>query len=288
MSADSAVATLYVVGTPIGNLADLSTRAVDILIAVDRILAEDTRRSGILLRDRSIHTPVVSLHAHNEAERTQAALGWLDEGDDLALVSDAGTPVVSDPGRRLVEAVWEAGHRVVPVPGPSAVTAALAVSGFPADRFTFLGFVPRKGRERSALLDRIAGAEETVVLFESPERLGRLLEQLASRCEGARSVAVARELTKLHEEVFRGTLTEAARYYRTGARGEVTVVVEPTGAPPPGSAEVDREAGRLLARALLADGGRPSRVAREVAKRLGIPRNAAYTLVQEEAEGDAG
>lgn len=286
MGTNSAVATLYVVGTPIGNLADLPRRAADTLASVDRILAEDTRRSAILLRDRSIDTPLVSLHRHNEAERTQEALGWLDAGEDLALVSDAGTPVVSDPGRRLVEAVWKAGHRVVPIPGPSAVTAALAVSGFPADRFTFLGFLPRKGRERDALLDRIVGAEETVVLFESPERLARLLDDLASRCGHERRVAVARELTKLHEEVFRGTLAEAERYYREGARGEVTVVVEPTRTPRPGSAEVDREAGRLLARALLDDGARPSRAAREVAKRLGIPRNTAYTLVQEEAGGD--
>jgi 16S rRNA (cytidine1402-2'-O)-methyltransferase len=282
------VSTLFVVATPIGNLEDLTRRAERVLVECDRVLAEDTRRTGILLRHVGSERPVVSLHAHNEASRVPQALQWLAAGEVLVLVSDAGTPVVSDPGVRLVRAAEEAGHAVVPVPGASAVVSALAVSGLPADRFTFLGFLPRKGRERAALLDRIVLAEESVVLFESPERLVRLLDELCERCDvgapGERRVAVCRELTKLHEDVFRGTLSEAARYYREqGVRGEITLVVE-GGGEGEGSDEVDEVAGTALARALLGDGVRPSRAAREVSSRLGISRNAAYEIVQKARE----
>ena len=271
---------LYLVATPIGNLEDISRRAARVLGEVSRVLAEDTRRTTVLLNHLGARPALVSLHEHNEAERTEDALGWLDAGEELALVSDAGTPLVSDPGARLVRAAAEAGHKVVPLPGPSAVLAALVASGLPSERFAFLGFPPRRGAERAQLLERVAASEETVVLFESPERLGALLADLVSACGEERPAAVGRELTKVHEEVVRGTLAEALRYYEEHPpRGEVTVVVE--GAPEAGPADAaDRAAARTLAQALVDEGLRPSHAAREVARRLGLPRNLAYEIVQ--------
>lgn len=276
------MATLYVVSTPIGNLQDLTHRAEAVLAGVDRVLAEDTRHSGRLLAHLGLDQPLVSLHAHNEASRVAQVLGWLDAGEDLAMISDAGTPLVSDPGARLVQAVADAGHALVPVPGPSAPLAALVVSGLPTHRFAFLGFVPRKGADRRSTLRRVAGSEETTVLFESPERLQALLADLVLACGEGRRAAVARELTKLHESVVRGTLGEVARYYQEHPpRGEVTVVVAPAEATGPDPEEMETAA-RTMARALLAEGRTPSRAAREVARQTGLSRNQAYTLVQEE------
>jgi len=275
------VATLYLVSTPIGNLGDLSPRAAEVLKGVRRILAEDTRRTGVLAKHVGSSVTLVSLHAHNEAGRTQRVLEWLDDGDDMALVSDAGTPLVSDPGGRLVGAVWERGHTVVPIPGASAVLAALAGSGLPAERFVFLGFPDRKGKGRRALLDRVAGTEETVILFESPNRLVALLDDLEAACGAGRRVAVARELTKIHEEFVRGTLVEASAYYREHPpRGEVTLVVAP-GEPVSVDDEGKEEEGRALARELLAEGMTPSRVAKEIARSLDVARNTAYRIVHE-------
>jgi 16S rRNA (cytidine1402-2'-O)-methyltransferase len=279
------VATLYLVSTPIGNLGDLSSRAAQVLGSVDRILAEDTRRTRVLTDHVGVGVQLVSLHAHNEAERTARVLEWLDEGENLALVSDAGTPLVSDPGGRLVEAVWERGHSVVPIPGASAVLAALAASGLPAERFTFLGFPERKGKGRVDLLDRVSRSQETVILFESPRRLVPLLGALAEVCGPGRRVAVARELTKIHEEFVRGTLEEVSRYYSEHpARGEVTVVIAPAEA----DLEDDErraEGGRALARELLSEGMTPSRVAKEVSRRFGVPRNSAYRIVHQLEDG---
>ncbi len=273
------MATLHLVSTPIGNLGDLSPRAAETLRTADRILAEDTRRTRVLAAHVGASAPLVSVHAHNEAERVASILGWLDAGETLALVSDAGTPVVSDPGGRVVAAVVEAGHTVVPIPGPSAVLAALAASGLPTGRFTFLGFPARKGKARTADLERVRTAEDATVLFESPNRLVRLLEELAERC-GDRRVAVARELTKLHEEIVRGTLSEVAAYYgEHPPRGEVTLVVGPA---PAGRGEADvKEHARRLARELLSEGKKPSAAAREVAGRLGLARNEAYRIVHD-------
>ena len=279
------MSTLYLVSTPIGNLGDLSPRAVETLRSVDRILAEDTRRSRLLAERAGSTAPLVSLHAHNERARADTVLSWLEAGERLAMVSDAGTPLVSDPGARLVGEVLAAGHEVVPVPGPSAVLAALVASGFVTDRFVFLGFPERKGRERGRLLERVAASEETVVLFESPNRLVGLLEALAEVCGPDRRVAVARELTKLHEEFVRGTLAEAATYYSEHPpRGEVTVVLEPVSRPGPGkeAAAEDREGeARELAAQLLSGGTKPSQVAKEVARRLDLARNDAYRIVHE-------
>jgi 16S rRNA (cytidine1402-2'-O)-methyltransferase len=274
--------SLYVISTPIGNLEDITLRAIRILGEVSAVLAEDTRRTGILLRHLALTTPLLSYHQHNEEARSREALDRLGAGEDLALVSDAGTPLVSDPGERLTARVLDAGHRVVPIPGPSAVLAALVASGLPALPFTFLGFPPRKGRQREAFLERVVEARETTVFFESPERTSALLGELASRADPGRRGVVTRELTKLHEEVRRGTLGELARYYEEiPPRGEVTLVVAPAEPPSPGeTAQVDDAAARALGAALLGEGQRPSRAAREVSRRLGIPRNQSYEILQ--------
>jgi 16S rRNA (cytidine1402-2'-O)-methyltransferase len=275
------VSILYLVSTPIGHLGDLTHRAGEILGSVNRVLVEDTRRTRVLLQHLGVRTPMVSLHAHNEAERVASVLGWLDAGESLALVSDAGTPLVSDPGERLVPAVLEAGHDVVAIPGPSAILAALVSSGLPAVPFRFLGFPPRKGKERSGFLEAVAESPDTVVLFESPERLHALLVALEGVCGAHRPVAVARELTKLHEEITRGTLAEVGAYYSEGrVRGEICVVV---GGRPASAGEplADEEAGVALARSLLIGGMSPSRAAREVARIVGLPRSVAYRIVHD-------
>ena len=280
------MSTLYVVATPIGNLEDLTARAARILGEVDRVVAEDTRRTSILLRHLGLRVPLSSLHAHNEAARTASLIEWLDAGETVALVSDAGTPVVSDPGERTVDAVRSAGHEVVPVPGPSAVLAALVGSGLPAERFAFLGFVPRKGADRRSTLARIAESSETTIVFESPERLVKLLEALHEVAPG-RAMCVARELTKVHEEFRRGTAAELEAYYReAGVRGEVTLVVSPAPASTVDVAEDQEDRAREMARERLRAGDRPSRVARDVSRETGVSRNRAYELVQLLREAD--
>ena len=270
---------LYVVATPIGNLSDTSARAAAVLGAVDRVLAEDTRRTRVLLDHLNVHAPLTSLHEHNEASRAAGIVDRLNEGQELALVSDAGTPLLSDPGERLIQAVLGAGHTVVPVPGPSAILTALVGAGFPTVPFTFHGFVPRKGALRASLLERIARASETSVVFESPRRLEGLLADLRDVAGDTRRVVVAREMTKIHEEFFRGTMAEAGSYYAEHpARGEVTVVVSPV-AENETRKRVDEAAAQVLAQALLAEGLTPSRAAREVSARLGIAKNAAYEIV---------
>ena len=269
------MAILYLVSTPIGNLSDLSGRAARVLGEVERIFAEDTRRTGRLLQHFGVDTPLTSLHQHNEAARAGRVLECLESGGDAAVVSDAGTPLVSDPGARVVDAALEAGHDVVPVPGPSAVLAALVGSGLPADRFVFLGFAPRKGLERRALLQRVADSPETTVLFEAPGRLRRLLADLERACTPGRRVAVAREMTKLHEEFVRGTLAEARAHFGERApRGEVTLVIDRS----PGG-EPDESAAREVAAGLLAGGARPSEAVRELMARIGVSRNRAYRIV---------
>lgn len=280
------MSTLYLVSTPIGNVEDLSPRARRVLCDVDRVAAEDTRRTGRLLDRLGIEADLVSLHRHNEAKRTERLLGWLAEGLTIGLVSDAGTPLVSDPGARLVRAARDAGHDVVPIPGPSAVLAGLAASGLPWERFTFLGFLPRKGRERGQLLRRIAASTETSVLFESPERTVALLEALIEVCGEGREASVGRELTKLHEEIRTGTLAELLDYYgSSGVRGEVTVCVAAASA---ADAAPDRAEAPVEARRLLEGGMKPSAAAREIARRFGIDRASAYGIVQEAGsrEGD--
>jgi 16S rRNA (cytidine1402-2'-O)-methyltransferase len=220
------VGTLYVVGTPIGNLEDLSDRARRVLGAVDAVAAEDTRRTGRLLASFGVRARLISFFEGNETRRVPELVGLLREGSDVALVTDGGMPSVSDPGYRLVAACVAEDIAVDVVPGPSAALAALVLSGLPTDRFTFEGFLPRSGGKRQARLASIAASDHTVVVFESPYRVVRTLEDL--RALGVeRRVAVARELTKLHQEVVRGTVQEVIdRLAGRTLKGEVTLVVE--------------------------------------------------------------
>jgi 16S rRNA (cytidine1402-2'-O)-methyltransferase len=272
--------TLYVVATPLGHLGDLSPRAAEVLRTVPVVAAEDTRRSRALLSHLDAHPKLVSYHAHAGAGRGDLLLAILQDGRDVALVTDAGTPAVSDPGAALVAAVRSAGMVVVPIPGPSAVATALSAAGLPADRYCFMGFVPRKGSERRRLLARAAAEEWTTVFFEAPGRLRDLLSDLAEVAGPDRDAVVARELTKLHEEIRAGTLGGLLLHYgEEGPRGEVTVLLRGTGEPPP---EPDRTGeGVALARELLASGHTRKETAREVVERLGIPRNDAYRMVMD-------
>jgi 16S rRNA (cytidine1402-2'-O)-methyltransferase len=271
------VATLFLVSTPIGNLGDITLRGIETLRSVVRVYAEDTRRTRVLLDRHGIDVPLRSIHQHNERARTEEILAQLDAGASVAVVCDAGTPLVSDPGATLVARTVASGHTVVPVPGPSAVLAALVASGLPTDRFAFLGFVPRKGGARVRALERIAGSEETTVVFESPERLVKLISDLVEHCEEERGIAVARELTKVHEEFVRGTPAELLSYYQENPpRGEVTVVVAPR---PDGPERQDLEMVSDLARDLLEEGYRPSAAAKELARRTGLQRNQAYRVI---------
>jgi 16S rRNA (cytidine1402-2'-O)-methyltransferase len=267
--------TLHVIATPIGNLDDITLRALDELRATDLLFAEDTRHTRILLGRHGIAVRARSLHAHNEAERCAEALAALAEGRRVALVSDAGTPTVSDPGARLVAEAIAAGHAVIALPGASAVLAALVVSGLPATPFTFVGFLPRRGRERSELLDSIRARAETLVFFESPQRIADTLSELADSF-GDRRACVARELTKLHEEAARGTLRELAAKFAEGARGEITLVVE--GARAEDAPAPSVESLRARASQLLAAGLSPRDVADALRGETRAPRRELYAL----------
>ena len=272
--------TLYVVATPLGNLGDLSLRAMEVLRAVPVVAAEDTRRTRGLLSHLGASPRLLSYHAHSEEPRLEVLLEILQDGRDVALVSDAGTPVVSDPGTDLVAAARATGITVVPIPGPSAVATALSAAGLKGDRYLFLGFIPRKGSERARLLARAAAEEWSVVFFEAPPRLADLLEDLARAVGGGRRAVVARELTKLHEEFRAGTLAELAGYYSEHPpRGEITIVLEGTGAP----AEPPDRTGEAVEQAtlLLAEGLTRREVVRRISETLGLPRNDAYRLVME-------
>ncbi len=263
---------LFLVGTPIGNLGDMTERAKETLAGVDVVAAEDTRRTGRLLSRFGIKRPLVSLFEGNEARRTAELLTGLREGKDVALVTDAGMPLISDPGHRLVRACVDEGIDVRVVPGPSAVTAGLAVSGLPSDRFVFEGFLPRKAGDRRERLRSLADEQRTIVVFESPVRLETLLRDVLEEV-GDRRVAVARELTKLHEEVVRGRASEVlARIAGAEPKGEVVVVIE-------GRARGDDVALAELvveARRLVDDGMRKREAASSVAKRHDASANAIY------------
>lgn len=272
--------TLYVVATPLGNLGDLSLRAAEVLGRVPVVAAEDTRRTRGLLTHLGAQPNLLSFHAHSDSHRLERLLEILRSGRDVALVSDAGTPTVSDPGMDLVAAVRAAGLSVVPIPGASAVATALSAAGLPGDRYLFLGFIPRKGRERARLLARAAAEQWSVVFFEAPTRLAALLGDLIPLAGANRTVVIARELTKMHEEIRDGTLGELFDYYVTVTpRGELTVVLEGTGEPP---VEPDRtEDAMEQATSLLAEGMTRREVARRLTESLGLPRNEAYRLVME-------
>jgi 16S rRNA (cytidine1402-2'-O)-methyltransferase len=272
--------TLFVVATPIGNLEDISLRALRVLREASVVAAEDTRRTAKLLQHFEIDTPQLSLHEHNERWRLKPMLERLSRGELVALVTDAGTPLVSDPGAELVRAVLAAGHRVEVVPGPSAVLAALVGSGLSAEAFTFLGFPPPREGARRAWL-RAAGAEpRTVVFFEAPHRIAETLADLVATL-GDRDIAVGRELTKLHEEMLRGPASDVLA--RLGApRGEYTVVVAPPGAGELGHTPPALDDARAWEefQALTAAGARRREAIATIARRYGRPGRDVYAAVE--------
>jgi len=271
---------LFIVATPIGNLADITFRAVETLKAVHTIAAEDTRFSRKLLQHYGIETPMIALHEHNEASRSEALLKRLQNGEDIALISDAGTPLISDPGYRLVLRLRQANIRITPIPGASSVLAALCAAGLPTDHFRFAGFLPRSGKARSMELKRIASSDETTVLLESPRRLLASLRDFETLLDDTREITIARELTKLFEEFVSGSLTEVIGHFEEHApRGEMVLMIGP--ASDETIALTDQDILNYLAdesMQLLP----PSARARAVAKTLDVSKSRVYALMVSE------
>jgi 16S rRNA (cytidine1402-2'-O)-methyltransferase len=276
--------TLVVVATPIGNLEDLSPRAARTLREVDLVLAEDTRRTGRLLAHVGSQVGQRALHEHNEREQVGEVLDRLREGARIALVSDAGTPAVSDPGYRLLRACADAGVRIEPIPGPSAAMAALVVSGLPTDRVAFEGFLPRKGAARHRRLIELGDETRTMVLYVAPHRAATDLGDLAEACGADRPAALCRELTKLHEDVMRGSLAELAASVDAGVRGELTLVLsgrrlDMAAATPTAQELVDR------VRGLIATGSTKKAAIAQVAAAADLPKREVYQAVLDAGGG---
>jgi 16S rRNA (cytidine1402-2'-O)-methyltransferase len=267
--------TLYLVGTPIGNLEDMSFRAVRILQNVDVIAAEDTRHTGKLLHHFQVSTPQISYHEHNRLSRTGELVERLRQGKAIALVTDAGTPGISDPGYDLVKACATAGIPVVPIPGPSAAIAGLIASGLPCDRFVFEGFLPAKSQARRTHLETLKSETRTLIFYEAPHRLCQTLADLAIL--GAdREIALARELTKLHEEIWRGTIAEAITHYtHRDPQGEFTLVVAGVASQPTVFSDDAIKAALLT---LLGEGMSRAEASRQLATQLALPRRQIYQL----------
>jgi 16S rRNA (cytidine1402-2'-O)-methyltransferase len=269
---------LFVVGTPIGNLEDISLRALRTLREVSLIAAEDTRTTRKLLSHYDIHTRITSYNDDNKRKKIPYIIERLRDGD-VALVSEAGTPGISDPGQELVAAAWEAGATVVPVPGPSAITAALAAAGIPSRGFTFLSFLPRRTGARRRLLRSFDGRDDTLVVFEAPHRLHETLEDMRAEL-GDRRIVVCRELTKVHEEVFRGRISEALAHFLE-PRGEFTLVVRPASEEEPSKEQGQRELEATVIEEMrrLRDDGRSAQEAlRLLSERYGVARRRLYRL----------
>lgn len=269
--------TLYIVATPIGNLEDFTYRAVRVLGEVSVIACEDTRHTRVLLDHYGISRPMISYHEHNEAERTAELVGRLQVGDSVALVSDAGTPLVSDPGYRLVAAATEAGIPVVPIPGVSASITALSASGLPTDSFRFAGFFPPKQSQRLRILEELKEDTATLIFYEAPHRIVQTLEDV-EQALGARRVVVARELTKMHEEFLRGTPAElrAALTGRDAVRGEMTVLIAKAEGP-----VVDDTPVAEAVRRLVAQGVPRMEAMKTVARVRGLAKRDVYKAVEE-------
>lgn len=278
--------TLFVVATPIGNLEDITARALRVLSEVALIAAEDTRHSRKLLNHYGIRTPLISCHEHNEEQRQNVLLARLQAGESVALISDAGTPAIADPGYRLVRACHAAGVPVAPVPGPSALLAALSAAGEPTDRFVFEGFLPARAKAREETLRALRDEPRTVVCYETPHRLEAALEAMAGVWGAARPLVVARELTKLHEELFRGTVEEAMRHFGAArVRGELVLVLPPYAVPLP-----VRDPATVLSE-LLVDRRLPRKEAvKLVAREFGIASSEVYrmSLAVELPSGETG
>ncbi len=283
------MSTLYLVATPIGNLKDVTLRALQVLREAEIVFAEDTRRTRILLTHHGITARLRSLHAHNEESRVAEICAALNEGREVALVADAGTPLISDPGHHLVAQVVEEGFPVVPIPGASAILSGLVASGLPLTPFTFLGFLPRKQGARKKLLEGYRGRPETLVIFESPHRLVKTLRSLAEVL-GNRRACVARELTKVHEELRRGSLDDLCEYFQGEVRGEITMIVE---GDRDARGEAGEEAGALSAeeidaavRSLLEEGCSCKDASARLAPELGLPKRDIYARAVKLKKGD--
>lgn len=272
---------LLVCATPIGNLGDISERTRNVLSSADVIYAEDTRRTAKLLRHLVINVDLVSLFTGNEKARTEQLVESVRSGQTVVLVSDAGMPTISDPGAAAIRAVREAGYPVSVVPGPSAVTTAVALSGFSGDRFVFEGFLPRKGRERTERLEAIGQDLRAVVLFASPNRLADDLADLSEACGSSREVAVTRELTKLHEESWVGSLEESVERWSGEVKGEVTLVLAPVDPAPPSIEEAIQRA-----RALVAAGTSVREAARQISAETGVSRREIYEALLADQESN--
>ena len=271
--------TLSLVATPIGNLEDVTARALRVLRECDLIAAEDTRVTRKLLAHFDIHTPLTAYHAHTTGGRSDALLAQLQAGKWIALCSDAGTPAISDPGAELVAAAIAAGVRVEPIPGPCAAISALIASGLPTARFSFEGFLPRTRGDRWKRVEQAVSETRTVILYEAANRLVELLDELAKAAGADRRVVVAREVTKKFEEYQRGTLAEVAAHYRaTAPRGECVVVLEAAAA---AATDGDAPDAETLLRAALARGQSPRDAVRDIARVTGLPRNDVYALALE-------
>lgn len=266
--------SLYIVPTPIGNLTDITLRALDVLQSVDRIVAEDTRHSKVLLQHHGIQKPLSALHEHNEKQRIDQVLNWLRQGENIALISDAGTPLISDPGFPLVRACRAEGAAVVPLPGPCAAITALSAAGLPTDRFLFLGFLPAKAAAREAQLSALAGETGTLVLYESPRRLLSCLQSLQQVFGGEREAVVAREVTKQFETFLSGPLSDLIPLVesdRNQQRGEIVVMVHGYKADPEA---LSLDAERLLKQLL--EHLPVKRAAAIVAEHYGLRKNKLY------------
>jgi 16S rRNA (cytidine1402-2'-O)-methyltransferase len=269
--------TLFLVSTPIGNLGDMSHRAVEVLSSAALVIAEDTRHSRRLLEHYRVSTPLSSYHEHNEAKETPRLIARLRAGDSIALISDAGTPLISDPGSRLVAAALEAEIAVVPIPGASSVMAALVASGLPLERFTFFGFLPRKGRERTDILTEIVESRGTIVLFEAPNRVSSTLDALVEAGAGERQAVVARELTKRFEEFKRGSVAKLASVYgKADPKGEVVLLIAGAEERVVGERDLNDAAKKLRE-----SGKSPREVMDYLVSALGAPRNTAYRIAHE-------
>jgi len=269
---------LFVVATPIGNLGDITYRAVQTLAEVDLIAAEDTRNSRKLLQHYGITTPMIALHEHNEERAAGQLQSRLEQGENIALISDAGTPLISDPGYRLLRRLRGEEIRITPIPGASSVLAALCAAGLPTDHFRFAGFLPRSGKNRRQAIHLISQSSETTVILESPHRLTDSLADLIKACGSAREVVVARELTKLHEEFVGGSVAEVFTHFREHPpRGEIVLLIGPaaaTTAEEIGDAEIEQLLASEAMQALP-----PSARARAVARELGLPKSRVYAMI---------
>jgi 16S rRNA (cytidine1402-2'-O)-methyltransferase len=268
--------TLYIVGTPIGNLEDMTFRAVRILQNVDLIAAEDTRHTGKLLQHFQVKTPQISYHDHNRCQRLGELLEKLHQGSAIALVTDAGMPGISDPGYELVKACAEENINIIPIPGVSASITGLSVSGLPTDRFIFEGFLPTKAKERQAKLEEFTRESRTIILYEAPHRVRQTLEDFVDSFGSEREIVLARELTKIHEEIWRGTLGEARLYYHEKEpKGEYTIILG-------GVAEIplilSEEALKAELQQLLKQGLTRSQATRQLSQQTSLPRRQLYQL----------